>query len=63
MSTKPKTKKDVENASFTLGAKVDAETYYTFQYIAKTKGMNKTELLTFLVSDFLKNEYNEEETA
>ena len=56
MSGKNKTKKDVEGARFTLGTSVDAETYYTFMYIAKQKGMIPSDALRFLITEFMKNE-------
>lgn len=53
---KAKTKIDTEGARFSLGTSVDAEIYYTFRYIAKQKDMNTSELLRYLITEFMKND-------
>lgn len=60
MSGKTKTKIDTEGALFSLGTSVDAETYYTFKYIAKQKGMNNSELIRYLITDFMQNDTKED---
>lgn len=61
MGGKVKTKIDTEGALFSLGTSVDAETYYTFKYIAKQEGMNNSGLLRYLITEFLKNDTKEED--